>query len=107
MFNEQELAFFDSLEKEGNGYYAYRKIETRGICCLNDFMFTTGIIVGLTSIGYYGRYCYPNKQEAIDSFNKWDGQGDPPGNWVKYKGEGGERSNLKCNDCKEPCNKEV
>lgn len=30
---------------------------------------------------------------AVAALNEWDGNGDPSGDWIKYKGIGGERSN--------------
>lgn len=64
-------------------------INSKGICGLMDFMFTTGLIIGMDKIGYFGRYCYKTRQEALDALNSWDGSGDPPGSWIKYKGNGG------------------
>lgn len=81
----------DYLKSEG--YYEIKEIESRGICGLMDFMFTTGLVIGMNEIGYFGRYCYKTRQEALDALNSWDGLGDPPGNWIKYKGTGGEREN--------------
>jgi hypothetical protein len=103
MFSENNLKLINELKKD-NSYYEYKEIPGKGLCCLNDFAFTTGIMIGLDELGYYGRYCYPNKQEAIENFKNWDGNGDPKGNWVKYKGTGGERSNDNCEVCNELCN---
>lgn len=80
-------------ELKSNGYFEFREISNRGLCCLNNFMFTTGIIIGLDMFGYYGRYCYSDPIDAFKSYISWDGIGDPPGNWIKYKGRGGERTN--------------
>jgi hypothetical protein len=90
-FTQEELNLIEYLKIEG--YYQFKKVPNHGICSLRDFAFTTGIIIGLTDYYYYGRYCYPNKQEASNSLKEWDGVGDPKGNWLKYKGEGGERRN--------------
>lgn len=81
----------DTLRAEG--YYNIKQVPDKGICALFRFAFTTGLVIGIDNIGYYGRYCYSNRQDAIDALKNWDGQGDPQGNWIKYKGEGGERSN--------------
>ena len=75
------------------GYYNIKAVPGNGVCALFKFAFTTGLVIGIDDIGYHGRYCYSNRQDAIDALNSWDGQGDPSGNWIKYKGEGGERSN--------------
>jgi hypothetical protein len=54
-------------------------------------VYTAGLFVGLYLEGYLGRYCYNTLQEAKDALEAWDGAGDPPGAWLKYKGVGGER----------------
>lgn len=97
-FSEKELELIKYLKTEG--YFEFRKVPNHGICGLQKFVFTTGIIIGLNPNGYYGRYCYSNEHEASDELKKWDGSGDPKGNWLKYKGEGGERTNLGCETCK-------
>lgn len=78
---------------KSEGYSEIREINSKGICGLMDFIFTTGLVIGMNEIGYFGRYCYKTRQEALDALNKWDGSGDPSGNWIKYKGTGGEREN--------------
>jgi hypothetical protein len=93
--------FIDYLKTEG--YQNIKEIPGKGICGLRDFIFTTGLIIGMDEVGYFGRYCYGSKEEALAAINSWDGQGDPPGDWIKYKGNGGERSNPNldgCNSCK-------
>lgn len=99
-FTKEELELIKYLKTEG--YYQFKKVPNHGICGLQNFVFTTGIVIGLTSIGYYGRYCYSNGKEASEQLNNWDGVGDPKGNWLKYKGEGGERENENggCSMCK-------
>ena len=76
-----------------NGYFLVREIKGRGICALCRFAFTVGLVIGINSVGYYGRYCYDNLAEATKAIEEWDGTGDPSGDWIKYKGYGGERSN--------------
>jgi hypothetical protein len=84
----------NTLEKflTENGYENLKEIPGRGICGITRFAFTTGLIIGLEDWGYFGRYCYDSRKEAEDALSQWDGIGDPPGEWIKYKGEGGERS---------------
>jgi len=96
-FTDTELIMIESLKKEG--YYGFRKVPNFGICGLRKFIFTTGIIIGLNPIDYYGRYCYSSEQEASERLKNWNGIGDPKGNWLKYKGVGGERENLGCKGC--------
>jgi hypothetical protein len=82
---------YNFLEKEG--YYNIKEIPNKGICALYRFAFTTGLVIGINPIGYVGRYCYELHADAVKAINEWDGVGDPSGNWIKYKGQGGERSN--------------
>lgn len=81
------------------GYESIREVPGQGLCALQKFAFTTGIIVGLDSVCYRGRYCYADRAEAQLQLDAWDGQGDPGGAWIKYKGEGGDRSNVGCKNC--------
>lgn len=78
---------------ESMGYSNLRMVYGIGLCGLMRMAFTTGLFIGIDEHGYYGRYCYPTWKEAEIALKNWDGEGDPPGNWIKYKGEGGERSN--------------
>lgn len=81
---------------EGNGYFNMKEIPGRGLCGMSYFMFTVAIIYGLNESGYIGRYCYQNEEEAQAAFDKWNGKGDPDGNWIKHKGSR-EYSNPKLN----------
>ncbi len=75
------------------GYTFLTEFEGRGLCGVFKFMFTVAVVIGIDSMGYKGRYCYGSEYEAVHAIMHWTGQGDPPGDWIKYKGEGGERSN--------------
>lgn len=50
-------------------------------------VFTCGLFVGITDDGwsYDSRFCYHTAAEAIIAATFWDGQGDPPGNWIVEK----------------------
>ena len=78
------------LEIEG---FTHIRVIDGKICGIKRFLFTTGLVVGLNEIGYDGRYCYEHRSDAVDALREWDGNGDPSGDWIKYKGIGGERSN--------------
>jgi hypothetical protein len=82
---------------EEQGYVQVREIPERGICALRKFMYTTGIVYGLDDSGYKGRWCYASMPMAVVAFSQWDGVGDPPMDWIKYKGVGGERSRTEAN----------
>lgn len=80
---------------EDHGYISPREIPGRGICALHKFMYTVGIVHGLDDGGYQGRWCYSGMVQAVVAFNRWNGEGDPPLDWIKYKGRREERSNPK------------
>lgn len=70
-----------------NGYVFPREVEGRGVCALQRFIFTTGLCYGLNEESYEGRYCFESGMDAKEALGKWDGVGDPPGNWIKHKGK--------------------
>lgn len=70
-------------------FLAVRDVPGRGLCCVQRFAYTCGLIVDATFDGltyrYAARYCYPNGVEARRALSEWDGEGDPPGEWIKEK----------------------
>lgn len=69
------------------GYSNFKEIPGKGICCLQNFIFTTGLMVNITKDNYQKRYCYEDFDEALsalDNFNEKDIH--PQGNWIKLKG---------------------
>ena len=74
------------------GYEAPRQLPTGKWAALGRFLFTTGLVVGIDQSGYRTRFCYPSREDAALALKEWDGQGDPPGLWIKEKGAY-ERSN--------------
>lgn len=87
------------IKLKSEGYYEATEIPGRGICAVRPFMYTYGLCCGIDESGYTGRYCYHTAIEALLALKAWNGEGDPSGNWIKYKGRPYERSN--------PNNKEV
>lgn len=80
-------------EVESLGYQAAREVPGHGICALARMVYTVGLVVGINELGYRGRYCYHSLAEARKALGEWNGRNDPPGNWIKFKGEGGDRPN--------------
>lgn len=73
------------LQKEG--YTHLKFIEGKGVCGLMRFMFTVGLVYGLTAHLYEGRYCYESFLDAKEALDNWDGVGDPQDTeWIKHKG---------------------
>lgn len=80
------------MYKPWENYYEYlREIPNKGKCGVQVFIYTYGLVVGVDSTGYAGRYCYERKEDAVAALVIWDGVADPAGPWIKYKGLGGER----------------
>lgn len=65
-----------------------------GLCGIRRLLFTVGLWYNIEYGGKAGapegRYCYHTMAEAVAAFNEWDGEGDPPGDWIKHKGSRGE-----------------
>lgn len=71
---------------QGLGYTFIREISGRGWCGLSTFIFTTGLVCGITRDGYMTRFCYEKEDKALAALLCWEGKGDPPGPWIKEKG---------------------
>lgn len=78
------------------GYVLPREFESVGVCGVRGMLFTGAVVVGIGPERYAGRYCYGTMGAAIAALAAWDGQGDPPGEWIKYKGDAGERLGPGC-----------
>lgn len=89
----------DDLKKhlQNEGYTDLKEIPGRGICGIQRFMFTTGLVYGIQNKGYDGRYCYKYRWDAVNALQNWNGIGDPnDSEWIKHKGSV-EYSNYKQN----------
>lgn len=75
------------------GFLEFKEIPGIGLCGIQKFMFTFGIISNLNEHSYEGRWCYVTLEEAQIALKHWDGTKDPLGMWIKYKGTSGEYSN--------------
>lgn len=78
---------------ESQDYHFLREIPGRGWCGIQVMLFTWGLFYGMDEYGRKGRYCFNCLTEAKAALREWDGTGDPPGDWLKHFGDGGERSN--------------
>ena len=74
-----------------NRYQGVRSTPCGGICGVQRFLYTGGLVVGLDFDSYRGRYCYETVEQALQALAAWDGAGDPPGKWIKYKAADQER----------------
>jgi hypothetical protein len=79
----------DQAMVEHWGFRRVRDVPGRGDCAVQRFVFTAGLLVGVRLerlwIEYEARYCYETAHEAVQALDAWDGQGDPPGDWIKEK----------------------
>lgn len=74
--------------------YSHLSVKDNGkVCGLMNFIFTTGLMVGLNLDDYEIRYCYENFDDALAALEKFNGVGDPSGPWIKAKGLGQDRLN--------------
>ena len=69
---------------------------------LTPMIFTTAVVLvesdyaakaARRELGYRRRFCYEHKWDAWRAAAEWDGQGDPPGFWVKEKSRNVDRLN--------------
>jgi hypothetical protein len=78
------------------GYIGARRRGAAGVCAVHPMLFTAALVVGITELGHAGRYCYASLAAAHAALMAWEGAGDPPGAWIKYKGVDGERLGPGC-----------
>jgi hypothetical protein len=69
-----------------NGYITAKLLATGKLAGISQFMFTYGLVSGITEYGYEMRWCYKSYLEALFALDEWDGKGTPPGMWIKEKG---------------------
>lgn len=87
-----------------DGYMIRRELPDGRVLALYKMLFTISLCVmhpGYTKYvemgdnGRITRYCYAYKHivQALNAIAEWDGENDPPGPWVKQKGNGVDRLN--------------
>lgn len=67
------------------GYRRARQLPDGTWLAVKPMLFTTGLFVGLTGDTYERLYCYESYYDALGAVMVWDGNGDPPGKWIKEK----------------------
>lgn len=60
-------------------------IRATKICAVKAFAYTTALMVGIDAIGYERRYCFERRSDAEAALEAWNGDGYPPGPWIKCK----------------------
>lgn len=76
----------------------FKEVEHKGLCAIHRYLFTYGIVTNLTEHNYVDRWCYQTYEEAQIALKYYNGIGDPPGLWIKYKGLQGEWGNAHRSD---------
>jgi hypothetical protein len=72
---------------KNEGYRDVRRLPNGELAGLLRFLWTTGLCVGLDRSGYRTRFCYEGWNDALQALDAWDGEGFPPGWWIKEKPE--------------------
>lgn len=80
------LILNSQLTIEQLGYVIPRILPTGECAAIRRMAFTYGLFVGLNSGGIRTRFCYETFEDAKRALEDWDGQGNPPGPWLKEKG---------------------
>lgn len=70
-----------------HGYAPFKMLDTREWAGVMNMVYTCGLFVGIKEFGYRTRYCYETRREAEAALEAWNGDGDPPGMWIKQKPE--------------------
>ena len=66
-------------------YSHWRDIPGQGWCAIHQYAYTYGLVCGITEIDWQHRYCFEHQHDALHALTTWDGEGDPPGPWIKHK----------------------
>lgn len=80
-------------EAEALGYKPARVLATGKTAGVIRMIYTHALYVGINDWGTDRRFCYPDRESAVFALETWDGRGDPPGPWLKEKGDSVERRN--------------
>ena len=67
-------------------YFYTRQLDSGVWIGVRKMLVTWALIVGIDAQGNYrSRYCYEQYHDAVEALQTWDGDGDPPGPWLKQK----------------------
>lgn len=68
-----------------HGYLAGREIGGGLWMCVAPMIFTYRVMV-CDPGSVYDHACYERLSDALEAYEQWDGQGQPPGPYTRYKG---------------------
>jgi hypothetical protein len=77
----------------GEGYLRPRRLESGVWLAIQKQLFTTGLFYIKDRLGYEKMYHYDKMSDAVNALLTWDGEGDPPRNWIVEKSINGDRRN--------------
>jgi hypothetical protein len=71
-----------------NNYHGLKFIKRYGgsWACLGGMLFSWRMFLNIDQTGYSSCIDYPDRASAEAALKAWDGLGDPPGPWLKWKG---------------------
>jgi hypothetical protein len=71
------------------GYVHARRLPSGLWLAVKPQLLTTALCLDIDEQhgAYRTRFCYENRFAAVLDFAVWDGDDDPPGNWIKQKPE--------------------
>jgi len=79
----------DLIPEAWDGHILFARMIDGKLCCIQPMIYTMAFLVGVTfeehSYDYDARYCYADLDGAFHALSAWDGNGDPPGPWIKEK----------------------
>jgi hypothetical protein len=88
-----DVDLVNEMLSEEYGYEAVAFIPRRNLCGIIPNNGTVEIHYAMDLQSVSPCYCYHTMAEAVEAFNNWDGNGHPPGNWIKHKAEDIEETN--------------
>ena len=89
---------YDSKLYREAGFYFVKRLDSGIEIGVIKMLFTWDLCYNINPKSmtdvYEYRYMYETAGEAVEACSQWDGNGHPPGNWIKRKGRWPEISNL-------------
>jgi hypothetical protein len=78
---------------EACGITDVRQLPTGEWAGVQRMFATYGLMLGLDWMGYRTRFCFDTMREAREALAIWNGEGWPPGYWIKQKPENFQNPN--------------
>lgn len=68
------------------GYFGVKRAKSGEWLGVQKMLYTTGLfVIHEDGSAWRTRFCYEHSIDAVLALAAWDGEGDPPGPWVKEK----------------------